>query len=209
MCERLGRLETSNFRKYLGFPLKHKGALRRQFNFVADWVMNKLARWKAKFMSFAGRAILVKYVMSTIPTYIMQGAALPVHFCDKLDKINRDFLWGSTNEKHRMHLVGWEKVIKPKEEGGLGIQVARAKNIALLAKLNWRMYHEKEALWARVLLNKYFSNAIRNSNNPDAPPSSLNWNAIKVGFPVFSKGIWWRIGNGSSKNVWRDCWIKG
>ena len=71
------------------------------------------------------------------------------------------------------------------------------------------MYHEKEALWARVLLNKYFSNAIRNSNNPDALPSSLNWNAVKVGFPVFSKGIWWRIGNGSSKTVWRDCWIKG
>ena len=39
-----------------------------------------------------------------------------------------------TNEKHRMHLVGWEKVIKHKEDGGLGIQAARAKNIALLAK---------------------------------------------------------------------------
>ena len=120
-------LETSNFGKYLGFPLKHKGALRRQFNFVVDWVMNKLARWKAKFMSFAGRAILVKYVMSTIPTYIMQGAALPVHFCDKLDKINRDFLWGSTNEKHRMHLVGWEKSHKTQGRGWFGDSSGKSK----------------------------------------------------------------------------------
>ena len=39
-----------------------------------------------------------------------------------------------------------KKVIKSKDDGGLGIQAARAKNIALLSKLNWRMYHEKDAL---------------------------------------------------------------
>ena len=65
----------------------------------------------------------------------------------------------------------------------MGIQSARAKNVALLAKLNWRMYHEKEALWARVLLTKYCSNIRINSNNPDGLPSS-NWKAIKVGFPM-------------------------
>ena len=51
-----------------------------------------------------------------------------------------DFLWGSMSEKKRMHLVGWNEIVKPKEEGGLGIQAARAKNITLLSKLNWRMY---------------------------------------------------------------------
>ena len=68
--------------------------------------------------------------------------ALPAHVCDKLDKINRDFLWGSTSDRKKMHLVGWNKIVKSKEEGGLGIQAARAKNIALLFMLNWRMYHE-------------------------------------------------------------------
>lgn len=77
-----------------------------------------------------------------------------MHICDKLNKINRDFLWGSTSEKRKMHLVGCNKIVKPKEEGGLGIQEARAKNIALLAKLNWRMYRDQKALWARVILKK-------------------------------------------------------
>ena len=36
--------------------------------------------------------------------------------------------------------------MRPKEDGGLGIQAAKTKNLALLAKLNWRMYREKEAL---------------------------------------------------------------
>lgn len=80
--------------------------------------MNKLARWKAKFLSFASRAVLVKSVMSTIPNHVMQGLALPVHLYEKLDKINRDFLWGPSIEKRRMHLVGWDKLVKPKEEGG-------------------------------------------------------------------------------------------
>ena len=76
----------------------------------------------------------MKSVMSTIPNYVMQGAALPMHLCDKLDKVSRDFLWGSSQGKSKMHLVGWNKIIKSKEEGGLGIQATRAKNLALLAK---------------------------------------------------------------------------
>ena len=88
----------------------------------------------------------MKSVMSVILNYVMQGEALLIHLCENLDKINRDFLWGSIREKKKLHLVGWNKIIQPKEEGGLGIQVARAKNVALLAKLNWRLNQEKEAL---------------------------------------------------------------
>lgn len=56
-----------------------------------------------------------------------------------------------------MHMVGWRKIIRPKEQEGLGIQAAKAKNLAFLAKLNWRMYQEKDASWAKVILGKYFS----------------------------------------------------
>ena len=116
--------------------------------------MKKLSGWKAKFLSFAGRFVLVKLVMSAISNYVTQGEALPIHLCEKLDKINRDFLWGSTREKKKLHLVGWNKIIQPKKEGGLGIQAARAKNVALLAKLNWRMYQENDSLWVKVILSK-------------------------------------------------------
>lgn len=83
--------------------------------------MNKLAGWKAKFLSFAGRTVLVKSVMSAIPNYVMPGEVLLIHLCEKLDKINRDFIWGPTREKRKVHQVGWDKIIKPKGEGGLGI----------------------------------------------------------------------------------------
>ena len=108
--------------------LKHKNAERNQYNFIVERVINRLAGWKSKFLSFAGRTVLVKSVMSAMPNHVMQGVTLPSHLCEKLDKINRDFLWGySTDGKKKMHLVGWNKIIKPKEQGGLGIQSAKEK----------------------------------------------------------------------------------
>ena len=70
--------------------------------------------------------------------------------------------------------MGWSKIIRPKEEGGLGIQAARAKNLALLAKLNWRMYQEKKSLWAKVILKKYCSVERMRARDPDKLPASPN-----------------------------------
>ena len=109
------------YREILGFPLNHRGTARNRYNFIVERVISKLSGWKAKFLSFAGRTMLIKSVMAAIPNHVMQGVALRSHLCEKLDKINRDFLWGSSTEKKRLHLVAWSKVIKPKEEGGLGI----------------------------------------------------------------------------------------
>ena len=138
--------------------------------------------------------MLVKSVMVAIPNYVMYGVALPVHLCEKIDKINKDFLWGTTTEKKKLHLVGWNKIIKPKEEGGLGIPAARTRNIALLAKLNWRLYQEKDSLWAKVVLNKYYLRSRRSSKDPDKLSCSPIWTAVKVGFIVFEKkalvGMW-------------------
>ena len=139
ICLRLGIQATTNIGNYLGFLIKHRGVPRNRMNFIVERVMSKLAGWKARFLSLAGRSVLVKSIMSTIPNYVMQATVIPTHLCEKLDKINRDFLWGSTSEKRRLHLVVWNKIIRPKEEGGLGIQAAKIKNLALLAKLNWRM----------------------------------------------------------------------
>ena len=58
-----------------------------------------------------------------------------------------------------MGLIGGEKeaahcelgkITTPKKEGGLGVTAARPQNVALLAKLNWRMHVEKDQNWAKV-----------------------------------------------------------
>ena len=36
---------------------------------------------------------------------------------------------------------------RPVVKGGIGLQIAKGRNLAYLAKLNWRLYTEKDALW--------------------------------------------------------------
>ena len=42
ICENIGVHATNNLGKYLGFPLRHKGVARNQYNFIAERVINKL-----------------------------------------------------------------------------------------------------------------------------------------------------------------------
>lgn len=83
--------------------------------------------------------MLTQAVTSTIPNYTMQCVALPPKILLHIDWLSRNFLWGTSDNKRKIHLVGWKKITKPKKEGGLGLQSAKAKNIGLLAKLNWRL----------------------------------------------------------------------
>lgn len=115
-------------------------------NFVLDRAKQKLAGWKANLLSLAGRTVLIQSSSSTIPSYVMQCVLLPSKILRGIDWVNRNFLWGSSETARRMHWVGWNKVTKPKKEGGLGLQSAKGRNTALLTKLNWRFHTEKESL---------------------------------------------------------------
>lgn len=81
----------------------------------------------------------------------MQCTSLLGRVLDGIDRVNHNFLWDPMENQRKMHWVGWKKVTKIKEEGGIGLQMARGRNIALLTKLNWRLHTEQDSLWARVL----------------------------------------------------------
>ena len=70
-------------------------------------MFSELAGWKANLLSLAGRAVLIQVSTSTIPNYIMQCTALPKKLLGNIDRVNRNFLWGSTNEAKKVHWVGW------------------------------------------------------------------------------------------------------
>lgn len=56
-----------------------------------------------------------------------------------------------------MQWVGWGKKTKPKKERGLGLHLAKGRNLALLAKLNWRFHNEENILWRKILEKKYLT----------------------------------------------------
>jgi hypothetical protein len=70
----------------------------------------------------------------------------------RIEKLQRDFLWGRLSEEFKYHLVSWDKVCSPIFEVGLGIKNLRVFNRALLGKWLWRYAHDGELLWTPSLV---------------------------------------------------------
>lgn len=126
LFEILGFWSTPSLGKYLGFLIKHSD-INQDFGYIIEQMQNCLARWNANLLSFAGWMVLTQAVTTTLPNYAMQCVALPSKILSSVDRINWNFLWGSTESKKNIHLISWKKFTRPKKEAGLGIQAAKEK----------------------------------------------------------------------------------
>jgi hypothetical protein len=194
--------------KYLGMPLIHSKISKHTYAAVLDKVQSRLAGWKSKTLNLAGRLTLIQSISCSIPTYTMQTAKLPASTCNMLDKLNREFLWGDTENKKKIHLVKWDNVCRPKIEGGLGIKKTELMNQAMLAKTSWRIIQNDTGLWCKVLKDKYLKQRSLLDNNYKCPArTSSTWRSFVHGAKLIRKGILWRIGNGNNINFWNDRWV--
>ncbi|XP_023929263.2 uncharacterized protein LOC112040610 [Quercus suber] len=109
LCDILGFASMPYLGKYLGFLLKQPGSSSHDYNFILDKVKQKLFGWKANLLSLASCRVLIQSSLATIPSYIMQCFYLLGRVLDGLDRVNRNFLWGSTESAKKIHWLGWEK----------------------------------------------------------------------------------------------------
>ena len=80
--------------KYLGLPPLIGKGKRKAFNRIKDLVGRRIAGWKEKLLSSAGREILIKAVAQATPTYTMSCFRLPDSLCKELNSMVSAFWWG-------------------------------------------------------------------------------------------------------------------
>ncbi|KAI5339865.1 hypothetical protein L3X38_019138 [Prunus dulcis] len=176
-----GSPQTSDLGKYLGMPLLHTRGTHATYKKLLDRVHSRLASWKGKLLSYAGRATLIQAVTSSIPIYAMQTTKLP-----------------------------WNLVCRPKCKGGLGCKKSSAMNQALLAKIGWRIQNKDGGLWARIYEAKYLKGtSILDPSLLPKQVCSSTWKGILHGLELLSKGMLWRIGKGDVVKFWQDRWLNG
>ncbi|CAN1162623.1 Putative ribonuclease H protein At1g65750 [Linum perenne] len=198
---------TQNLGKYLGVPIIHGRNSKELYNFLLERMDAKLAGWKRKSLSQAGRVSLAQSVLNSLPSYVMQTTLLPVDICNKLDKKVRDFVWGSEEGERKMHLINWQKVCSPKNQGGLGLRSSREMNHALLMKLIWKMLKHPEELWVSVLMTKYFDRTSEGLRPRKSKRWSSCWKGLQETWPTFQGGLYWGIRNGRKTNFWTERWL--
>ncbi|CAJ2632329.1 unnamed protein product [Trifolium pratense] len=175
----------------------------------------RLSGWKSRFLSFGGRLVLLKSVLTSLPVYALSFFKAPSSIISSIESLFIKFFWGGCEDSRKISWVSWKSVCLRKEYGGLGVRQLREFNIALLGKWCWRMLVDREGLWFRVLAARYgIEGGILRAGGQRG---SVWWRELVriregVGEPGgswFREHVSRRVGDGSDTLFWTDPWLDG
>lgn len=83
---------ASAFDKYPGFPLTSLTPKSQDYQSILNRMTYRLQGWKTRFLKLAGRTTLIKSVLNSIPTHVMQLNILSPKILSNIDRIQRNFL---------------------------------------------------------------------------------------------------------------------
>jgi hypothetical protein len=90
---------------YLSLSLGASDKAKSIWNVVVEKIERWLVSWKMMYVSKAGRVILIKSILSNLPMYFMSHFPLYVGVATRIEKLQRDYLWGGLGEEFKYYLV--------------------------------------------------------------------------------------------------------
>ena len=197
---------------YLGLPIGGDGRKLSFWKPVLDRITARLSSWNNKYLSFGGRLVLLKSILSSLPVYFLFFFQAPTGIISSIGSIFLIFFWGGCEVSKKIAWIKRDSVRLPVSRVGLGIRRLWEFNLSLLGKWCWRMMVDKVGLWYRVLKARYGGRLKEGGSN-----SSRWWRTIcKVregdGLAVgrwFDDNIRRVVGNGRNTFFWTNNWLGG
>jgi hypothetical protein len=191
--------------KYLGIPIHYRKLLNKEWKTVEDRFDGKLGAWVAKMLSYGDRLVLINSVLTSLPMFMLSFFDIPKGVRKRLDYYRSRFFWQSNQQKRKYRLTKWNIVCRPKDQGGLGIEVLEIKNKCLLSKWIFKLLTE-EGVWKELLTNKYLGEKTL-SQVQLKPTDSPFWKGIMKVKDDFLKFGSFKIGDGNQTRFWEDIWL--
>ncbi|XP_062100654.1 uncharacterized protein LOC133806581 [Humulus lupulus] len=206
MASILGVLVVVFHEKYLGLPYYAGQSKKGLFQSLKDCIWNKLFSWKSRSFSAAGKEVLIKFFIQSIPAYSLNLFKLPASFIKEIHRLCARFWWGGNVDKQKLHWCTWERLCWHKSDGGMGFRDLALFNQALLAKQAARLYSNSDSLVAKVMKALYYpTSSVLTATS--SKKSSLIWRSILWGKELFLSGARWLIKDENNVSVYHDRWI--
>ncbi|XP_007010931.2 PREDICTED: uncharacterized protein LOC18587173 [Theobroma cacao] len=90
---------------YLGIPLGASQSSLHAWQPVIDKLEARLSCWKARKLSMGGRITILNSVLSSLPIYFTSLFHIPARVRDKLERLQRRFLWSGSSPSRKIHLA--------------------------------------------------------------------------------------------------------
>ncbi|CAI8588410.1 unnamed protein product [Vicia faba] len=119
---------------YLGMSIKLKKISTQDCQNLVETMTSKIKSWSTRALSFAGRVILVNYVLMTFHAYWSHITVLPKQVFKDINAICRAYLWTGKTYNQSAGNISWHKVCKSKQEGCLGFTNSKVWNVAVIGK---------------------------------------------------------------------------
>jgi hypothetical protein len=122
---------------YLGLPSMVGRSKKSIFSFVKDRIWKRINSWRGRALSKAGKEVMIKSVLQSIPSYVMSVYLLPEATIKEIERMINSFWWGGGTNNGGIKWLAWDRMAYPKEHGGLGFRNLHLFNLAMVAKRGW------------------------------------------------------------------------
>eukprot|EP00253_Pinus_taeda_P006678 PITA_06678 len=143
--------------KYLGVSLTTKPMLKSIWEPLINKLQDKVSKWTIRSLNLAGKLVLTEVVLQAIPIFMLLALPTPKRVLQQFINIQRNFLWDKEETRKKWALVSWQKICKPKNHEGLGLDDQEILSKVLGAKLSWRWVQRQETQWENIWKKKYAS----------------------------------------------------
>ena len=89
--------------RYLGLPMATRKSKINTFKDLQENITKRVIGWKEKFISKAGREVLIKMVAQAILTYSMSLFKLPKSICDIINSLLAKYWWRQSQDERKIH----------------------------------------------------------------------------------------------------------
>ncbi|XP_062114079.1 uncharacterized protein LOC133825106 [Humulus lupulus] len=205
--------------KYLGLPYYAGQSKKGLFQSLKDRIWKKLFTWKSRSFSAAGKEVLIKSVIQSIPAYSMNLFKLPASFIKEIHRLCARFWWGGNVEKQKWLIKDGNNVSVyhdhwiPRLNGDRSCSDHFLPEDAMVSSLLLR-----DGNWNSVLINEAFNvqeaTAILSIPRNHLPVNDcVIWHFESSGFYTVKSGYWQAIrllgmGQASGSNGVSVLWTK-